>query len=73
MYHAGQDIRGNVVMDPNQCGHPGSIRHVPNLTGVGMVAVHAIGELQASGGVAVLGGLATLLHRPPLAPRDAAI
>ena len=74
MYHAGQDIRGNVVPihDPSGRGRPGGIPHMPNLAGVGVVSVHVIGETQACVGDAVLGGLAQPFVRPPLAARDSA-
>ena len=75
MNHAGQDIQGDVMAlhETSQRGDPGGLPHVPNLAGVGMVTVHEIGELQASGGGAILGCLAPPLHRPPLAPRYAAL
>jgi len=73
VYHAGQDIRGDVVPlhDPSRRGNSGSLPHVPNLAGVGLVSVHAKGEFRARVDEAVLGGLAQPLHRVPLAARDA--
>jgi hypothetical protein len=44
---------------------------MPSLAGVRLVSVHVIGEYEARLGVAFIGGLAILLHRPPLAARDA--
>jgi len=74
MYHAGQDDLGDVVplRDPSRRGDPSGLLHLPNLAGVGLVSVHATGELQARVGLANFCGLAPPLHRPPLAPRDAA-
>ena len=74
MYHGGQDIRGDVVTlhDPSRRGDTGGLHHVPNLSGVGTICVHASGEYRARLGVAKFGGLALPLQRPPLAARDAA-
>jgi len=73
MYHAGQDIWGDVVPlhDPNRRVVPGGLPHVPNHPGVGLVSVHPLGESQARVHVAVLSGLAHPLHCTPLATRDA--
>jgi len=75
MYHAGHDIRGDVVAlrDPSRRGDPGGLPHVPNLAGVRLVSVHAIGESNARLGEPVLGGLAHPLYHPPLATRDATV
>jgi hypothetical protein len=74
LYHAGQDIGGNVVplhkLSRRRDTH--GIPHMPNLTGVGVISVHAKGESRACVVVAILCGLAQPLQRPPLAPRDAA-
>ena len=69
MYHADQDIRGDVVpiRDPSRRSDPGGLPHVPNLSGARMVSVHMIGEFHACIGVAAFGGLAPPLGRPPLA------
>jgi len=74
MYHAGQDIRGDVVPlhDSGRSGNPGGIPHMSNLAGVGMVSVHVSCELSARFSVAKFGGPTRPLFRPLLAPRDAA-
>jgi len=76
IYHAGQDIRGDVVTlhDPSRHGDSGGLLHMPNLAGVGMVCVHGTGELHTRVGIATLCGLCGLAFPPhclPLAPRDA--
>ena len=46
MYHAGQNISGDVVplRDPSRRCDPSGLPHMPNLAGVGPVSVHAISE-----------------------------
>jgi hypothetical protein len=74
MHHTGQNIRRDVVTlsHPSRRGDPGGLPHVPNLAVIGLVSVHALGESQARIGMAVVGGLAQPLRRPPPATRHAA-
>ena len=74
MYHVGQNIRGDVVAlhEASRLGDPGGLRHVPDLTGVGLISIHVIGEVQARVGEAVLGSLTYPPRRHLLTTRDAA-
>jgi hypothetical protein len=75
MYHARQDLRGDVVTLDVRSRHGDTSDlhlHMPNLAGVETVSLHIAGEFHARLDGALVGSLAEPLHRPPLAARDAA-